>query len=417
MSYKIGIVGDASSYIQRLVKFLEGSHSDSIEAVCVGVGLEGVDFKSEKYDAVLISDDLKIDDKKIPSGIKKVYLAAKPSSAKQPQILKYQRLEEIYKQIIEICDAKAVEDSQQPSEACGEEKHFQCRFDGLEFSEKRIRENVYSVLDYSDGGLGEPDDLETGMLENNHIQGIAGFSKKEGKLYYDVTGKQPLTYFVAQNNSRDGRDKLVRIFSNIFNAMSGLEEYMLDWQKLVMRPDEIFVNEDTLDVALLYYPFDMAENNERGIYEQLQEIISVCERLMEAIDEAQDDEGTEVFDELQEAAKDSSRAKKQTVDFEEVKKVAYLIRKRTKEKIMINRGIFKLGKDENYVDYCIKDNPTVSRNHADIVKRSDGFYAVDKGSRNHTFVNGKKLEEQQYVKLEKGDLLQVADEVFEFNIK
>ena len=84
---------------------------------------------------------------------------------------------------------------------------------------------------------------------------------------------------------------------------------------------------------------------------------------------------------------------------------------------MIDKNIFKIGKDANYVDYCIKGNPTVSRNHADIVKKSDGYYAVDKGSLNHTFLNGRRLEEQEYEKLEPGDLLQVADEVFEFNIK
>ncbi len=90
------------------------------------------------------------------------------------------------------------------------------------------------------------------------------------------------------------------------------------------------------------------------------------------------------------------------------------MRKRTGEKILINRNLFKLGKDASYVDYCIKDNPAVSRNHADIVRKPDGFYLVDKGSLNHTFVNGKKLAADEYRKLENGCLMQLADEVFEF---
>lgn len=90
------------------------------------------------------------------------------------------------------------------------------------------------------------------------------------------------------------------------------------------------------------------------------------------------------------------------------------MRKRTGEKIAIDKNIFKLGKDAAYVDYFVDDNPTISRNHADIVRRDDGFYAKDKGSLNHTFVDGKKLEPEKPVKLVSGSLLQLADEVFEF---
>ncbi len=59
----------------------------------------------------------------------------------------------------------------------------------------------------------------------------------------------------------------------------------------------------------------------------------------------------------------------------------------------------------------------MSRNHADIVRKQDGFYIIDKGSLNHTFVNGKKLAAEEYRKLEDGCLIQLADEVFEFRLK
>ena len=66
------------------------------------------------------------------------------------------------------------------------------------------------------------------------------------------------------------------------------------------------------------------------------------------------------------------------------------------------------------MDYCIRQNPTVSRNHADIVRKPDGYYIVDKGSLNHTFINGKRIEPKVYYKLEDEDLIQIADEIFEF---
>lgn len=122
---------------------------------------------------------------------------------------------------------------------------------------------------------------------------------------------------------------------------------------------------------------------------------------------------TDVFENLQKNGDESLKLKDKTGLLNR-KRLPYIIRRRTGEKIMIDRNIFKIGKEESYVDYCIKDNPTVSRNHADIVRKTDGFYLVDKGSLNHTFVNGKKLEVNEYRKLQDGCLLQLADEVFEF---
>lgn len=95
-------------------------------------------------------------------------------------------------------------------------------------------------------------------------------------------------------------------------------------------------------------------------------------------------------------------------------KSAYLLRKRTGEKIVIDKDVFKLGKDVACVDYVVDDNPTISRNHADIIRKKGVYYVKDKGSLNHTFVDGKKLEAQKPVKLESGSFLQLADEVFEW---
>lgn len=92
----------------------------------------------------------------------------------------------------------------------------------------------------------------------------------------------------------------------------------------------------------------------------------------------------------------------------------YLVRRSTGEIIAINQPVFKLGKDAASVDYLVDNNPTISRSHANIVRKKDGYYVQDKGSLNHTFVDGKKLDPENLVKLESGSLLQLSDEVFEF---
>lgn len=95
-------------------------------------------------------------------------------------------------------------------------------------------------------------------------------------------------------------------------------------------------------------------------------------------------------------------------------RLPYMVRRSTGEKIVIDKDIFKLGKDAACVDYVVDNNPTISRNHADIERKEDGFYARDKGSLNHTFVDGKKIAPKEAVKLTSGSLLQLSDEVFEF---
>ncbi|MCD8039143.1 MAG: FHA domain-containing protein [Lachnospiraceae bacterium] len=155
--------------------------------------------------------------------------------------------------------------------------------------------------------------------------------------------------------------------------------------------------------------------------ELLDSIVAKCSALKEQIKAgklADSDEGahdgaaTDIFDELKKEADESLELKNGTRSLEE--KLPYLIRKRTGEKIVIDRNIFKLGKDAGYVDYFVDDNPTISRSHADIIRKSDAFYVKDKGSLNHTFVDGRKLEPEKAVKLEPGSLLQLSDEVFEF---
>ncbi len=51
------------------------------------------------------------------------------------------------------------------------------------------------------------------------------------------------------------------------------------------------------------------------------------------------------------------------------------------------------------------DDITVSRRHAEIVRRADGFHLIDAGSLNGTYVNRDRVEE---AKLSNGDELQIG---------
>ena len=94
----------------------------------------------------------------------------------------------------------------------------------------------------------------------------------------------------------------------------------------------------------------------------------------------------------------------------------YIIRLNTYEKIMINKPVFRIGKEKSYVDYFVSSNNAVSRIHADIVKRDNHYYIKDNNSTNHTFVNGTMIGVNQNVEIFDNDSIMLANEPFEFHI-
>ena len=91
-----------------------------------------------------------------------------------------------------------------------------------------------------------------------------------------------------------------------------------------------------------------------------------------------------------------------------------LIRVRNQQQVTINKPVFRIGKEPNYVDYCIGDNPAVSRSHANIFRKEDGYYIEDTNSANHTYVNGEIVVSGSAVKLESGTRIRLANEEFVF---
>lgn len=94
----------------------------------------------------------------------------------------------------------------------------------------------------------------------------------------------------------------------------------------------------------------------------------------------------------------------------------HLIRKKTNEKISINKPVFRVGKERSYVDYFIGDNTAISRSHANFVTRDGEYFVVDTNSTNHTFVNGSMLQSNVEMKISHGDTIRLANEDFEFRL-
>lgn len=95
---------------------------------------------------------------------------------------------------------------------------------------------------------------------------------------------------------------------------------------------------------------------------------------------------------------------------------ATLIRLQTQEKFRITTDICKIGKRALMVDICIRNNPTVSREHCAIYfdEEEGKYYLEDKESSNYTYLNGNRVMPGQKALLKDGDQIRISDEEFIF---
>lgn len=101
-------------------------------------------------------------------------------------------------------------------------------------------------------------------------------------------------------------------------------------------------------------------------------------------------------------------------DLQAPRNLGTLIRKRTAEKISINKNDFIIGKDMLHADYRIENNGSISRKHAIISSGRNGVYIQDCNSTNGTYINGTKLESERPVLLNNGDVIKLSNEEFEY---
>lgn len=106
--------------------------------------------------------------------------------------------------------------------------------------------------------------------------------------------------------------------------------------------------------------------------------------------------------------------------FEETQAVSQryptLIRRLTEEIIPIDKAVFRIGKEENSVDYIVTNNIAISRSHADIISRGGRYFVFDLRSKNKSYINNRVLPAEHEVEIFNGDVLKLANEEFVFQV-
>lgn len=95
----------------------------------------------------------------------------------------------------------------------------------------------------------------------------------------------------------------------------------------------------------------------------------------------------------------------------------YLTRAKTGERVVVDKPVFRIGKEKSYVDYFIADNTAISRSHANIHIEKGEYFIEDTNSTNHTYLNGMIINSNIKIKLNSGDALRFANEDFTFTIQ
>lgn len=94
---------------------------------------------------------------------------------------------------------------------------------------------------------------------------------------------------------------------------------------------------------------------------------------------------------------------------------SYILRRANGQKMYLEQEITKIGRESAYVDFYIGDNLKIGRSHAEIIRKGQGYFIKDNHSKNHTYVNQRVVAGDELVKLCDGDLITLANEVFEYH--
>ena len=94
----------------------------------------------------------------------------------------------------------------------------------------------------------------------------------------------------------------------------------------------------------------------------------------------------------------------------------YLIRQKNNEQILIDKPLFRIGRDYDFNDYAMVENKYVGHCHCHILTQDGEYFVVDDNSKNHTRLNGAVLSSGTQYKISHDNVICVADEEFQFKL-
>ncbi len=247
------------------------------------------------------------------------------------------------------------------------------------------------------------------------------------ELYYITDDYRPMSTMFAGITPAI----LINIVVNMFGSVVEVRNNgFLSSQNIDVSWDKIFVDPSTLKVKLVYLPinvkvFDSYAEFESELRSSLIKLINkVIGESSERLDKFVLDlsNGSMSIEDIYNKYKGAGMSpipqrtnNKAPINNQKDTRVLKLVAMNSPGyfQIALDKDNMLLGKKQDIVDAVIPFNNMISRKHCRITRDNMGYSLSDEGSANGTFLNGVRLAPHQAVRINKGDIIRMADSDFQ----
>lgn len=314
---------------------------------------------------------------------------------------------------------EAVEEETEESEAAFEEGA----------AEEAVEEEAAEESEefFEEEAIEEPEEVVEGEPKEALEEAIEEETQEDSEDDEITSESQEIVNKIKEKLSKNNKNKKAE--TDEFDASEGLENNIKGPKKPLFKTKETPVTgvviPDELDEFLAEKEFEEQQTSheetglkiKKNIKINRASIVKNTQEELKAAEEASAETENEE-DLVEDVLPEESGEGKEAAKTAPIPKVnPYLIRVNTEERIMITKQTFKIGKASMGVDYTVKGNGAISRVHAIITNKDDEYYIKDNKSTNHTFVNGKVIEEGESELLTHDCKIVLGDEEFIFKLQ
>lgn len=245
-------------------------------------------------------------------------------------------------------------------------------------------------------------------------------------------GKIDLCYLTKDLNSLNTllssvkNDGFIAILRNLLEAILLVKNNgFLTCESIKLDIDRIFVEANSYKIRFIYLPLTIKEFDNYVEFES-----SLRTKLIKLINSYEEDEESDLL-KIRNAIADSFKSLEDLkMELEVFANKNISIGEGTKMglynndlrlvalnapmsfELVLDSNDQLIGKKKELVDLVIPFNKMISRKHCRIRKIDGAYYINDEQSANGTYVNGKRLEVGQSIKIKSGDLIRLANSEF-----
>ena len=144
-----------------------------------------------------------------------------------------------------------------------------------EFQFENQGANTYLIYQFAENeGI---DTMSLGMLTNNHISGLAS------AVYYQLDEIRAVKYNITAKVSLDqfftgvvNKKRVLGVLNGIIQAMSEMEDYMMNPETVVIDPKYMFVNVTTCEMALISIPTTELDEERVNLGAFFKDLVFTC---------------------------------------------------------------------------------------------------------------------------------------------